>query len=94
MGNLVLASDPAVQSVGVDIGFSPSPKTLRALDLAVGELPDQAGWVQGAPPLAVEYADTGQDEEELQLKIQETLRGRHSPCLGGAPERPPEGGSA
>jgi hypothetical protein len=37
----------------------------------VGELPDQAGWVQGAPPLAVEYADTGQDEEELQLKIQE-----------------------
>jgi Putative restriction endonuclease len=71
VGDGVLASDPAVQSVGVDIGFSPSPKTLRAPDLAVGELPDQAGWVQGAPPLAVEYADTGQDEQELQLKIQE-----------------------
>ena len=72
VGNLVLASDPAVQSVGVDIGFSPSPKILRAPDLSVGgELPDQAGWVQGAPPLAVEYADTGQDEQELQVKIQE-----------------------
>ncbi|HEX3530392.1 MAG TPA: Uma2 family endonuclease [Thermoanaerobaculia bacterium] len=71
VGNLVLASDPAVQSVGVDIGFSPSPKILRAPDISVGELPDQAGWVQGAPPLAVEYADTGQDEQELQIKIQE-----------------------
>lgn len=67
----MLASDPAVQDVGVDIGFSPSPETLRAPDLAVGEMPDQPGWVQGAPPLAVEYADTGQDEEELQAKIQE-----------------------
>lgn len=72
VGDGVLASDPAVQSVGVDIGFSPSPKILRAPDLSVGgELPDQAGWVQGAPPLAVEYADTGQDEQELQIKIQE-----------------------
>lgn len=71
VGDGVLASDPAVQSVGVDIGFSPSPKILRAPDLSVGELPDQAGWVQGVPPLAVEYADTGQDEEELRLKIQE-----------------------
>lgn len=71
MGDGVLASDPAVQSVGVDVGFSPSPKILRAPDLSVGALPDQAGWVQEAPPLAVEYADTGQDEEELQLKIQE-----------------------
>ncbi len=67
----MLASDPAVQDVGVDIGFSPSPETLRAPDLAVGEMPDQPGWVQGAPPLAVEYADTGQDEEELQIKMQE-----------------------
>jgi hypothetical protein len=67
----VLASDPAVQDVGVDIGFSPSPEILRAPDLSVGELPDQPGWVQGAPPLAVEYADTGQDEAELQIKIQE-----------------------
>jgi Uma2 family endonuclease len=71
VGGGVLASDPAVQDVGVDIGFSPSPEILRAPDLSVGELPDQPGWVQGVPPLAVEYADTGQDEGELQVKIQE-----------------------
>jgi hypothetical protein len=67
----VLASDPGVQDVGVDIGFSPSPETLRAPDLSVGEMPDQPGWVQGAPALAVEYADTGQDEAELRIKMQE-----------------------
>jgi hypothetical protein len=67
----VLSSDPADRDVGVDIGFSPSPEILRAPDLSVGEMPDQPGWVQGAPPLAVEYVDTGQDEGELQTKIQE-----------------------
>ncbi|HKH46059.1 MAG TPA: Uma2 family endonuclease [Thermoanaerobaculia bacterium] len=71
VGGGVLASDPAVQDVGVDVGFSPSPEILRAPDLSVGEMPDQPGWVQGAPPLAVEYAETGQDETELQIKIQE-----------------------
>lgn len=49
VGASVLASDPAGQDVGVDIGFSPSPETLRASDISVGELPDQPGWVQGAP---------------------------------------------
>lgn len=67
----MLASDPAVRDVGVEVGFSPAPDTLRAPDLSVGELPDQPGWVQGAPLLAVEYADTGQDEAELQIKMQE-----------------------
>lgn len=67
----MLASDPEVQDVGVDIGFALSPETLRAPDLSVGQMPDQPGWVQGAPPLAVEYADTGQDEAELQIKMQE-----------------------
>jgi len=67
----VLASDPAVQDVGVDVGFSPSPEILRAPDLSVGEIPDQPGWAEGAPPLAVEYADTGQDEADLRVKIQE-----------------------
>jgi hypothetical protein len=67
----VLASDPAVQDVGVDIGFTPSPEILRAPDLSIGELPEQPGWVEGAPSLAVEYADTGQDEAELQIKMQE-----------------------
>jgi hypothetical protein len=67
----VLASDPAVQDVGVDVGFSPSPEVLRAPDLSVGELSDQPGWSPGAPALAVEYADTGQDEAELRIQIQE-----------------------
>jgi putative restriction endonuclease len=71
VGGGVLASDPTVLSVGVDTGFSPSPEILRAPDLAVGEIPDQPGWVKGAPPLAVEYADTGQDEADLKVKIQE-----------------------
>lgn len=73
VGGGVLASDPAVQDVGVDIGFSPSPEILRAPDLSVGEMPDEPGWVHGVPPLAVEYADTGQDEAELRIKIQELL---------------------
>ncbi|HYO13141.1 MAG TPA: Uma2 family endonuclease [Thermoanaerobaculia bacterium] len=73
VGDGVLASDPAVQEVGVDAGFSPSPEILRAPDLSVGEIPDQPGWVQGVPPLAVEYADTGQDEADLQIKIQDLL---------------------
>lgn len=71
VGGGVLASDPAVQQVGVDTGYSPSPETLRAPDLSVGEIPNQPGWVEGAPPLAVEYADTGQDEADLPVKIQE-----------------------
>src|ERR1700741_4229134 len=71
VGDGVLASDPAVPDVGVDVGYSPSPETLRAPDLSVGEIPDEPGWAQGAPPLAVEYADTGQDEADLQIKIRE-----------------------
>jgi Uma2 family endonuclease len=73
VGAGVLASDPAVRDVGFDTGFSPTPDTLRAPDLSVGEIPDEPGWVQGAPPLAVEYADTGQDEQDLAVKIQELL---------------------
>jgi Uma2 family endonuclease len=73
VGSGVLASDPAVEDVGVDTGFSPSPEILRAPDLSVGAIPDEPGWVRGAPPLAVEYADTGQDEADLQVKIRELL---------------------
>src|SRR3954447_1794902 len=73
VGAGVLASDPAVRDVGFDTGFSPAPDTLRAPDLSVGEIPDEPGWVQGAPSLAVEYADTGQDERDLAAKIQELL---------------------
>jgi hypothetical protein len=73
VGAAVLASDPAVEDLGVGAGFSPSPQTLRAPDIAVGNVPDEPGWIAGSPALAVEYADTGQDEEDLAVKINELL---------------------
>ncbi len=69
----MLDSDPAVEEAGIDTGYSPSSDTLRAPDVAVGNVPDTPGWVQGAPPLAVEYADTGRDENDLTVKISELL---------------------
>ncbi len=72
-GAAVLKSDPDVDSAGVDTGYSPTPDTLRAPDVAVGNVPLEPGWVQGVPPLAVEYADTGQNEKDLAVKIQELL---------------------
>ncbi|MEO1087035.1 MAG: hypothetical protein AAFY88_22595, partial [Acidobacteriota bacterium] len=68
LGAAVVSSDPDVESVGVDSGFSPEPGTLRAPDVAVG-VSDGPGWTAGVPPLAIEYADRGQDEDELQAKI-------------------------
>lgn len=73
LGGSMLDSDPAVEEAGIDTGYSPSADTLRAPDVAVGNVPDTPGWVHGAPPLAVEYADTGQDEKELAIKISELL---------------------
>ncbi len=72
-GAAVLKSDPEVDAAGVDTGYSPSPDTLRAPDIAVGNVPREPGWVEGVPPLAVEYADTGQDEADLTVKIRELL---------------------
>ena len=72
-GASVIGSDPDVESVGVDAGFSPEPGTLRAPDVAVG-VSDQPGWSPGVPPLALEYADRGQDEGDLKAKIDDLLR--------------------
>lgn len=74
VGGSVLETDPNVESAGVDTGFAPTPNTQRAPGVAVGNVPDQPGWVQGSvPPLAVEYADTGQDEAELAARSQDLL---------------------
>ena len=74
VGAAVLDSDPDVESAGIDTGFALTPGTLRAPDVAVGNVTDAPGWVTGAaPPLAVEYADTGQDEAELAAKITDLL---------------------
>ncbi len=72
-GAAVLKSDPQVDAAGVDTGYSPAPDTLRAPDVAVGNVPREPGWVKGVPPLAVEYADSGQDEADLATKIGELL---------------------
>lgn len=72
-GAAVLGSDPNVREIGVDPGYSPNPRTLRAPDIGVGNVPDAPGWIEGAPPLAVEYSDIGQDESALQSKIQDLL---------------------
>jgi hypothetical protein len=73
VGAGVLSSDPAVDSAGLDAGFSPTPKVLRAPDIAVGGVPASPGWIQGAPPLAVQYADSRQDEADLVEKIADLL---------------------
>jgi hypothetical protein len=73
VGGQVLETDPAVKSAGVDVGWSKDPKHLRAPDVSVGDFANEPGWDPNAPPLAVEYADTGQDEAELKLKIAEML---------------------
>ncbi len=72
-GASVLGWDPAVTEVGVDAGYSPEPDMLRAPDVAVGNVPNKPGWIRGAPELAVEYADIGQDEPSLQQKIVDLL---------------------
>src|SRR5262249_29266880 len=46
---------------------------LRAPDIAVGNVPDKPGWIPGAPLLAIEYADVGQDEAKLERKIVDLL---------------------
>lgn len=74
LGGAVLAADPAVQDAGIDVGFSPEPGTLRAPDVSVGSIPDEPGWAPGVPALALEYADRGQDEDQLTKKIGDLLR--------------------
>ncbi len=74
-GTLPLSTDPAVKEVGVDAGYALRENVLRAPDIAVGNVPVRPGWIVGAPPLAVEYADTGTDEKDLQTKVQELLAG-------------------
>jgi hypothetical protein len=73
MGYAVVSSDPAVKEAGIDTGYSPEPGTLRAPDVAVGNVPDAPGWVSGAPELAIEYADVGQDEQKLADKVVDLL---------------------
>lgn len=74
-GGSVLETDPAAEAAGVNIGYSDSSSRLRAPCVSVGPIPNQPGWATQAPPLAVEYADTGQNEQDLREKITELLAG-------------------
>lgn len=73
LGAAVIQSDPAVDYAGTDVGFSPKPDMLRAPDVAVLPGPPQDGWLKEPPPLAVEYADRGQNQADLKKKIREYL---------------------
>nr|WP_044989263.1 Uma2 family endonuclease [Sorangium cellulosum] len=73
LGSSVVGWDPAVKEAGVDTGYALGPGTLRAPDVAVGNVPDRPGWVKGVPELAIEYADVGQDEAELTEKIDDLI---------------------
>ena len=73
-GGTLIDTDPDVEWAGVDTGFTPKSNTLRAPDIAVAPPPAEEGeWVPGAPLLAVEYADKGQNETDLKVKIRELL---------------------
>ena len=72
-GAQVIASDPAVEHAAVDAGYELDRRNVRAPDVSVSTVPEEPGWVQGAPSLAVELADVGQDEAELQEKVAELL---------------------
>jgi Uma2 family endonuclease len=73
LGGQVINTDPRVKKAGVEPGFALDEHTLRAPDIGVGNIPDAPGWIKGAPLLAVEYASTGQDEAQLQVKIRQLL---------------------
>ncbi len=72
-GFMVLDTDPLAANAGVDAGMQMGPLTMRAPDVAVGAFNERGGWIQGALPLAVEYASKGQDEDELREKIEDLL---------------------
>ncbi|MFO0604036.1 MAG: Uma2 family endonuclease [Polyangiales bacterium] len=72
-GGFVLDTDPMAANAGVDLGMQLGEYTMRAPDIAVGAFPEKRGWVQGALPLAVEYAGSGQDEEDLQERVEDLL---------------------
>jgi hydrogenase maturation protease len=75
-GAAVLETDPDVEWAGVDAGFAPERDMLRAPDIAIAPpamVAGRRGWIPDVPPLAVEYASHGQDEDALQAKITDLL---------------------
>ncbi|MBL8972999.1 MAG: Uma2 family endonuclease [Myxococcales bacterium] len=75
VGSSVLNSDPGLaHAPAIDVGIEWNEgKNLRAPDIIAGIDVNAPGWARQAPPLAIEFADAGQDEAELRLKIAELL---------------------
>lgn len=72
-GGLIIRTDPAVVRAGVEVGFDLGNETLRAPDVSVMAPDSGDEWAQRAPPLAIEYADSGQDNADLTNKIGQLL---------------------
>lgn len=73
IGGAALATDPAVEEAGVEVGHVLDKATLRAPDVSVGGVADEPGYAQSAPRLAVEYVERGGDEADLARKVAELL---------------------
>ena len=75
VGSSVINSDPGlVHAPAVDVGIEWNDgKNLRAPDIIAGIDVRAPGWATQPPPLAIEFADAGQDEAQLRLKISELL---------------------
>lgn len=74
IGGAALATDPAVEEAGVEVGHVLDEATLRAPDVSVGGVADEPGYAPSAPRLAVEYVERGGDEADLARKVAELLR--------------------
>ena len=75
VGLQAIASDPDAEEAGVDPGYVLGTQNVLAPDIAVGNVPDRRGFIQGVPALAIEYAGERQDEVRLQDKIVQFLAG-------------------
>jgi len=73
VGGAALATDPAVEDVGVEVGHVLDEGTLRAPDVSVGGFADGPGFARTPPALAVEYVEGDADEADLERKIAELL---------------------
>ena len=74
LGAAVIETDPKVANAGVDAGVRLDKQTLLAPDVSVGNInASQSGFTTQIPSLAVEYADSGQDENALDEKIKRLL---------------------
>jgi len=75
IGSSAIMYDPGItRSCGLNVGIAfNDDKNLRAPNIVLDMDLAGSGWATQAPPLAVEYADTHTDEEDLDHKIAELI---------------------